>query len=71
MNSRKLLNDLMVKVGIPPSLHIPTCILVDKLEKVPLADLKDEVDKVGVDMKQMEELVELLKVRKHCIQMTH
>lgn len=53
----------MAKVGIPPSLHIPTCILVDKLEKVPLAELKGEANRIGVDMKQMEELVELLKVR--------
>ena len=52
----------MSKVGIPTSLHISTCILVDKLEKVSLGDLREEVEKIGVDMKHMEELVELLKV---------
>lgn len=62
INSRKLLNDLMARVNIPPEKWVATCVLVDKLDKVELSDLSKEVDELGVDMQTMEQLVDLLKV---------
>ena len=52
----------MALVGIGEELWVPVCVLVDKLEKVPLESLKVEVETIGVDYGKMEKLVELLEV---------
>ena len=48
INSRKILNGLMQKVGIPEEKWIETCILVDKLEKVPVDALEDDLSRLGI-----------------------
>jgi histidyl-tRNA synthetase len=63
INSRKLLNDLMMRVGIPSDKWVATCVLVDKLDKVELVALTKEINELGLSMSTMEELVSLLQVR--------
>lgn len=63
INSRKLLNDLMARVGIPTEKWVATCVLVDKLDKVELSALTEDVAALGIDMSVMEKLVSLLKLR--------
>lgn len=62
INSRQLLNNLMEKVGIPIEKWIATCVLVDKLDKVPLSSLSEEIKELGLTMSTMEELTSLLKL---------
>lgn len=63
INSRQLLNDLMLRVGIPSDRWVATCVVIDKLDKVPLSALTEEVAALGVEMSVMEELVSLLKMK--------
>lgn len=63
INSRKILNGLMEKVGIPEEKWIETCVLVDKLEKVPVSSLREDLDKVGVTEASIEELLGALKMK--------
>eukprot|EP01033_Poteriospumella_lacustris_P016924 gene16924-12112_t len=63
INSRKLLNDLMMRVGIPSDKWVATCVLVDKLDKVELVALTKEINELGLSMSTMEELVSLLQLR--------
>lgn len=65
INSRKLLNDLMAKVGIPEEKWVATCVLVDKLDKVELVALKEEIEAIGVDYDQMDQLCKYLQVLLH------
>ncbi len=62
VNSRKLLNDLMGRVGISEDKWISTCVLVDKLDKVELVALKKEIEEIGVEFEKMEQLCKLLQV---------
>lgn len=67
MNSRKLLNALMMKVGIPAEKFVATSVLIDKLDKVALHSLNKEVDALGLTMNTMEELTALLQVKQYIL----
>ncbi len=56
VNSRKLLNDLMGRVGILEDKWISTCALVA------LVALKKEIEEIGVEFEKMEQLCKLLQV---------
>jgi histidyl-tRNA synthetase len=62
INSRRILNDLMKKVGISQDKWIPCCVVVDKLEKVPLEALQKDIETIGVSLDAMKELTTYLKV---------
>jgi histidyl-tRNA synthetase len=62
INSRKILNGLMEAVGIPKEKWVQTCILVDKLEKVPVSALQDDLNALGISKESVEELLESLKM---------
>jgi histidyl-tRNA synthetase len=70
VNSRRILNGLMTKVGIPEDKWIPCCVLVDKLEKVPLEALEKDVQTIGVSLDAMKELTTYLKVS-HLLDLTY
>lgn len=55
----------MARVGISPEKWVATCVVVDKLDKVPLSALTKEVEELGVSMETMEALTKLLTVSDH------
>jgi hypothetical protein len=57
----------MARVGISEEKWVATCVLVDKLDKVELITLKDEVEAIGVDYDQMDQLCKLLQVMMNII----
>lgn len=63
INSRKLLNDLMRSVGIEEGHWVATCVLIDKLDKLPLTALSKDIEQIGVDMAKIVQLTELLKMQ--------
>lgn len=62
INSRKILNGLMEAVGIPENKWVEACIVVDKLEKVPVSALQDDLNSIGVSSAAVEDLLESLKM---------
>eukprot|EP01038_Epipyxis_sp_PR26KG_P005684 gene5684-7846_t len=62
INSRKLLNGLMESLGISEDKWVAACVLVDKLEKVPVEALSAELDALGISTTVVEELLSFLKL---------
>lgn len=63
INSRKILTGLMARLGVPEDKFAPTCVLVDKLEKVPLDAIQGDLEALGLTKEIVVELVDSLQVR--------
>lgn len=61
VNSRKLINDIMNKLGIPKEKWAETCVLIDKLEKVSLDDLERDLVTIGLQRSVVEELLKCVR----------
>uniref|UniRef100_A0A7S1J9P1 histidine--tRNA ligase n=1 Tax=Eutreptiella gymnastica TaxID=73025 RepID=A0A7S1J9P1_9EUGL len=61
INSRKILTELMAAVGIPEEKFAPTCVLVDKLEKVPLDALSKDMEELGLAKETVASLLEAIQ----------
>ena len=62
INSRKILTGLMASLGVPEDKFAATCVLVDKLEKVPLDAIQGDLQALGLTREIVEELVASLQV---------
>jgi histidyl-tRNA synthetase len=63
INSRKILTGLMAALGVPEDKFAPTCVLIDKLEKVPLDAIQGDLEALGLTREIVLELVDSLQVR--------
>jgi histidyl-tRNA synthetase len=63
INSRSVLSEVLTSLGVPAEKHAATCVVVDKLEKVPMEALKGEIDALGLDESIISRLLETMKVR--------
>ena len=62
INSRKILTGLMGSLGVPEDKFAPTCVLIDKLEKIPLDAIQGDLKELGLTREVVEELVSSLQV---------
>lgn len=62
INSRKILTGLMTKYGIPEENWAPTCVLIDKLEKVPVDAIMDDLTALGLTKEVVEGLLAALQL---------
>ena len=53
----------MQSVGIPEEKWVATCVLVDKLEKVPVSALSEDLSTLGLSEDVVQQLLESLQVR--------
>lgn len=60
VNSRLVIAEVLTELGIPPEKFAATCVLVDKLEKVPIDAIQDELTALGLDRSVVEKLLEVL-----------
>ncbi|KAJ1430931.1 hypothetical protein B484DRAFT_413186 [Ochromonadaceae sp. CCMP2298] len=63
INSRKILNALMASLNIPEERWVAACVLVDKLDKVPLSAVADDLAALDISIEVAETLVDALKVK--------
>jgi histidyl-tRNA synthetase len=63
INSRKILTGLMTKYGIPEENWAPTCVLIDKLEKVPVDAIMDDLTALGLTKEIVEKLLQDLQLQ--------
>jgi histidyl-tRNA synthetase len=63
VNSRLVIGEILTELGIPPEKFAATCVLVDKLEKVPLDALQGDLEELGLDRSVVEKLTEVLAVK--------
>ncbi|KAJ1436624.1 hypothetical protein B484DRAFT_325004, partial [Ochromonadaceae sp. CCMP2298] len=63
INSRKILNALMASFSIPEDKWVAACVLVDKLDKVPLSALSDDLSALGITEAVAQQLVDALQIK--------
>jgi len=60
VNSRLVIGEVLMELGIPPELFAATCVLVDKLEKVPIDAVQGDLQELGLDRSVVERLLDVL-----------
>ena len=60
LNSRLVIAEVLTELGIPEDKFAATCVLVDKLEKVPLDAIQGDLEELGLDRSVVEKLTEVL-----------
>ena len=60
VNSRLVIGEVLTELGVPPEKFAATCVLVDKLEKVSLDAIQDDLEEIGLDRSMVEKLTEVL-----------
>lgn len=63
VNSRKVIGEILTELGIPAEKFAATCVLVDKLEKVPLDAIQGDLQELGLDRSVIEKLTQVLTVK--------
>ncbi|KAK4404763.1 Histidine--tRNA ligase, chloroplastic/mitochondrial [Sesamum angolense] len=63
VSSRKVLQEVLRRYSIPESLFGRVCVIIDKLEKIPIDDIKKELMSVELSEDAVEELLQILSVK--------
>jgi histidyl-tRNA synthetase len=60
INSRLVISEILTEVGVPAALFAPTCVLVDKLDKVPVESIQGDLQHLGLDRSVVDKLLDVL-----------
>ncbi|CAB9529463.1 Histidine--tRNA ligase [Seminavis robusta] len=60
VNSRLVIAEVLTELGIPEDKFAATCVLIDKLEKVPLDAIQGDLEELGLDRSVIEQLTQVL-----------
>ncbi|KAL7434811.1 hypothetical protein ACHAXH_003241 [Discostella pseudostelligera] len=60
VNSRGVIAEVLIELGVPQEKFAATCVLVDKLEKVPLDAIQGELEELGLEKSTIEKLTSVL-----------
>lgn len=60
VNSRMVIGEVLTELGIPEEKFAATCVLVDKLDKVPLDAIQGDLEELGLDRSVVEKLTAVL-----------
>ncbi|KAI9122262.1 hypothetical protein K1719_006951 [Acacia pycnantha] len=63
VSSRKVLQEVLKCYSIPENLFGKVCIIIDKIEKIPLDEIKKELKASGVSQEAVEELLQVLSLK--------
>ncbi|XP_040372790.1 histidine--tRNA ligase, chloroplastic/mitochondrial isoform X3 [Rosa chinensis] len=58
-----VLQEVLRRYSIPEALFGKVCIIIDKIEKLPLAEIKKELESVGVLEEAIEQLLQVLSIK--------
>ena len=60
VNSRGVIGEVLAELGVPEDKFAATCVLVDKLEKVPLEAVEGDLRELGLERATVEQLLPVL-----------
>jgi len=63
VNSRAVLAEVTKAMGVPENKFAATCVLVDKLDKVKVEDIQDDMEALGLSQEVIEGLLETLAIK--------
>uniref|UniRef100_A0A2C9VAN5 histidine--tRNA ligase n=1 Tax=Manihot esculenta TaxID=3983 RepID=A0A2C9VAN5_MANES len=62
-SSRKVLQEVLRRNSISENLFGKVCIIIDKIEKIPISEIKKDLKSVGMSEKAVEELLQVLSIK--------
>jgi len=63
VNSRGAIQEILLGLGVPEEKFAQTCVLVDKLEKMPREAIEKEMQAVGLEMPVIDRILEVLQTK--------
>ncbi|XP_019165964.1 PREDICTED: histidine--tRNA ligase, chloroplastic/mitochondrial-like isoform X2 [Ipomoea nil] len=63
VSSRKVLQDVLRCYSVPENMFSRVCVIIDKLEKIPIEDIKKELKSAELSEVAIEELLQVLSVK--------
>lgn len=63
VSSRKVLQEVLKRYSVPDNLFGRVCVTIDKLEKIPIDDIKKELRAAELSEQAVEELLQILTVK--------
>ncbi|KAL7557884.1 hypothetical protein ACA910_010932 [Epithemia clementina (nom. ined.)] len=60
VNSRLVIGEVLTELGIPPNMFAATCVLIDKLDKVSVDDIQEDLQALGLTTDVVEKLLQVL-----------
>mmetsp|Transcript_9463 Transcript_9463/g.17074 ORF Transcript_9463/g.17074 Transcript_9463/m.17074 type:complete len:517 (-) Transcript_9463:178-1728(-) len=60
VNSRGVLGEVLAELGVPEEKFAATCVLMDKLEKVPIDAIQGDLEELGLEKSTIEKLLTVL-----------
>ncbi|XP_042476508.1 histidine--tRNA ligase, chloroplastic/mitochondrial [Macadamia integrifolia] len=63
VSSRKVLQEVLRRYFIPENLFGKVCIVIDKMEKIPMDEIKMELKSAGITEEAIEDLLQVLSVK--------
>ncbi|XP_010558175.1 PREDICTED: histidine--tRNA ligase, chloroplastic/mitochondrial [Tarenaya hassleriana] len=63
VSSRKVLQEMLRSYGVPENLFGKVCIVIDKIEKIPVEEIKKELRLTGISEEAIEQLLEVLSIK--------
>ncbi|CAA0400404.1 unnamed protein product [Arabidopsis thaliana] len=63
VSSRKVLQEFLKKYGVPEDLFGRVCFIIDKIEKIPIDEIKKELGFTGISDDAIEQLLQVFSVK--------
>lgn len=63
VNSRIVIADVLTELGIPEHKFAATCVLVDKLDKMPLEAIQADLEELGLSVPKIQKLTSILTTK--------
>ena len=63
VSSRKVVQSLLEKLGVTKENFAPTCVIVDKLDKLPKEEVEQELAKIGLEASVADSIIEILSLK--------
>lgn len=63
VSSRKVLQEILLRYSIPENMFGKVCVAIDKLEKIPIDDIKKELRSAELSEEAIEDLLQVLSVK--------
>ncbi|EYU18628.1 hypothetical protein ABFS82_10G154000 [Erythranthe guttata] len=63
VSSRKVLQEVLRRYSVPENLFGRVCVIIDKLEKIPIDDIKKELMSAELSEEAVEELLQILSMK--------
>jgi len=63
VNSRGAIQEILLGLGVPEEKFAETCVMVDKLEKMPREAIEKEMQGIGLDISVIDKILQIMEIK--------